>query len=95
MLELRKRGLALRDGAASALVPAHQDRNGVEELAGQEGLAEGSDAGHRPPFLPIPDADFWRFRMETAFGKEWEGRPSTGDVIDYLAWCQRARPPRR
>jgi hypothetical protein len=49
----------------------------------------------RPPFLPVPDAEFWRFRMETAFGKEWEGRPSTGDVIDYLAWCQRARPPRR
>jgi hypothetical protein len=50
---------------------------------------------HTPPFLPVPDAEFWGFRMETAFGKQSEGRPSTGDVIDYLAWCQRTRPPRR
>ena len=50
---------------------------------------------HRHPFMPVPDAAYWRFRMETAYGKDWEGRPTTGDVIDYLGWCQRARPPRR
>jgi len=45
--------------------------------------------------MPVPDAAYWRFRMETAYGKDWEGRPTTSDVVDYLGWCQRARPPRR
>jgi len=50
---------------------------------------------HRYPFAPVPDAAYWRFRMETAFGKDWGGRPTPADVVDYLRWCQRARPPRR
>jgi hypothetical protein len=49
----------------------------------------------RPPFLPVPEGAYWRFRMETAYGKEWAGRPTPRDVVDYLEWCQRARPPRR
>jgi hypothetical protein len=49
----------------------------------------------RPPFLPLPDAAYWRFRMQTAFGDDHSGRPSTQDVVDYLRWCQRARPSHR
>ena len=27
----------------------------------------------RPPFLPVPDAAYWRFRMQTAYGDETAG----------------------
>lgn len=49
----------------------------------------------RFPFLPVPEAAFWQFRMETGYGPGTIGRPSTGDIVDYLRWCQRSRPPSR
>ena len=48
-----------------------------------------------PPFLPVPDADYWRFRMHTAYGDEGKCRPTTAEVVDYLQWCQRTRRWRR
>jgi hypothetical protein len=50
---------------------------------------------HRYPFLPVPDAAYWRFRMETAYGKDCGDRLHAGDVVDYLRWCQRTRPTHR
>ncbi|CAB4789505.1 MAG: hypothetical protein WCH93_08250 [Actinomycetota bacterium] len=41
----------------------------------------------RPPFLPLPGADYLRFRMETQYGDELH-RPKPIDVIDYLTWCR-------
>lgn len=41
----------------------------------------------RPPFLPLPGADYLRFRMETQYGDELH-RPQPADVIDYLTWCR-------
>jgi len=41
----------------------------------------------RPPFLPLPGADYLRFRMETQYGDELH-RPQPTDVIDYLTWCR-------
>lgn len=49
----------------------------------------------RPPFLPLPDAAYWQFRMETAFGTDPRRRPSAQEIIEYLAWCQRSRPRSR
>lgn len=49
----------------------------------------------RFPFLPLPDPAYWRFRMDTAFGQDRSGRPSTDDVVAYLEWCQRVDPGRR
>jgi hypothetical protein len=49
----------------------------------------------RFPFLPLPDPAYWRFRMSTAFGDDWSGRPSTADVVAYLEWCQRVHPGHR
>jgi len=40
----------------------------------------------RPPFLPIPDAAYVEFRMETAFGSG--GRPEAADVVRWLTWCR-------
>jgi hypothetical protein len=39
----------------------------------------------RPPFLPIPDADYLRFRFETQYGPD---DPDPGDLVRYLEWCR-------
>jgi hypothetical protein len=49
----------------------------------------------RVPFLPVPDAGYWEFRMHTAFGAETEGRPHPSDVVEFLEWCKRTRAWRR
>ncbi|HUA95589.1 MAG TPA: hypothetical protein VMB82_08665 [Acidimicrobiales bacterium] len=43
----------------------------------------------RWPPVPSPDPDYWRFRMETAYGGDGGGRPAPPDVVDYLRWCRR------
>lgn len=43
----------------------------------------------RPPFLPLPDPDYVRFRMQTAYGSS--GTPADGDLVAYLSWCREFR----
>ena len=43
----------------------------------------------RPPFLPLPDRVYLRFRFETAYGPG--GRPVAADVVAYLQWCREFR----
>ena len=43
----------------------------------------------RPPFLPVPDADYLRFRFETQYGPD--GRPDPHDLVTYLEWCREMR----
>jgi hypothetical protein len=46
----------------------------------------------RPPFLPLPDRSYLRFRLETQYGG---GRaPDPADLVTYLEWC-RAEAARR
>jgi len=45
---------------------------------------------HRP-FLPVPDAAYWRFRMETAYGGDGSKVPQPHDAVAYLHWCRRMR----
>lgn len=40
----------------------------------------------RPPFLPLPDEAYLRFRLQTAYGSG--GVPEAGDVVAYLRWCR-------
>ena len=40
----------------------------------------------RPPFVPLPDPAYLRFRLETAYGDDREPEPA--DVITYLHWCR-------
>lgn len=48
----------------------------------------------RSPFLPLPDARYWGFRMQTAYGDE-DAVPSDDDVGDVIRWSRRARAARR
>lgn len=41
----------------------------------------------RPPFLPLPDPDYWAFRAVTAFGAV-DAPPDPREVITYLEWCR-------
>jgi hypothetical protein len=47
---------------------------------------------HRWPPLPVPDPDYLRFRLQTAFG-DAEAAPSPSDVVSYLDWCKRFPAP--
>lgn len=41
----------------------------------------------RAPFLPLPDPEYLRFRLVTAYGDE--GRePEPSDLVTYLHWCR-------
>lgn len=44
----------------------------------------------RRPFLPLPDPDYLRFRLQTAYGSEAEpgAREVARDVVVYLRWCR-------
>ena len=46
----------------------------------------------RAPFLPIPDAAYLRFRLETAYGDVIAPRPA--DLVAYLEWCGERPKPR-
>ncbi len=48
----------------------------------------------RTPFLPLPDATYLAFRLETQYGADAE--PTAADVVTYLHWCRdfAARHPR-
>lgn len=46
---------------------------------------------HRPPFLPLPPADYLEFRLVTQYGSAHlasGGDIRARDVLDYLAWCR-------
>jgi hypothetical protein len=45
----------------------------------------------RPPFLPVPDPDYLRFRLETAYGGTGEGPFEPADLVAYLRWCRAVR----
>jgi len=42
----------------------------------------------RPPFLPLPDRTYLRWRMHTAYG-EHDTVPPAEDVIRYAHWAVR------
>jgi hypothetical protein len=39
----------------------------------------------RPPFLPLPDREYLRFRLETQYG---DTAPDPDDLVTYLEWCR-------
>ena len=42
----------------------------------------------RPPFLPVPDQDYLRFRLLTAYGGDGTAAPDPSDLVAYLRWCR-------
>jgi hypothetical protein len=42
----------------------------------------------RPPFLPVPDRGYARFRLVTQYGGAGDRAPEAADVLNYLAWCK-------
>jgi hypothetical protein len=41
-----------------------------------------------PPYLPVPDPEYLRFRLVTQYGSA-DHRPDPADVVAYLNWCRR------
>jgi hypothetical protein len=42
----------------------------------------------RIPFLPLPDGEYVRWRMHTAYGRD-DAVPPANDVIRYARWATR------
>ena len=42
----------------------------------------------RRPYLPVPTAEYLRFRLLTQYGDS-QARASPADVVNYLQWCRR------
>lgn len=40
------------------------------------------------PFLPLPDAAYLRFRLQTQYGDP-DREPEAADLVSYLRWCRR------
>jgi hypothetical protein len=47
----------------------------------------------RPPFLPVPDRAYIRFRLDTAYGPGVP--PDPADLVAYLRWCREREIVRR
>lgn len=41
----------------------------------------------RAPFLPVPDRDYLRFRLETQYGDP-DHPIEPADIVAYLRWCR-------
>jgi hypothetical protein len=41
----------------------------------------------RVPFLPLPDEEYLRFRIQTQYGSP-DAEPAPADVVAYLKWCR-------
>ena len=41
----------------------------------------------KPPFLPLPDAAYLRWRMHTAYG-DHDAVPPADDVVRYARWAR-------
>ena len=41
----------------------------------------------QPPFVPLPDRDYLRFRLQTQYGDP-DREPEPHDVVTYLRWCK-------
>ena len=46
------------------------------------------DWWHRPPFLPLPEREYMKWRMYTAYGDE-HAIPPAEDVARYARWATR------
>ena len=44
---------------------------------------------HRP-FLPLPDREYLRFRLQTQYG-DADHAPEPADLVTYLRWCRSFR----
>jgi hypothetical protein len=44
----------------------------------------------RPPFLPVPAADYLAFRLQTMYGGPGDTSPAPADVVRWLEWAKRA-----
>jgi hypothetical protein len=47
----------------------------------------------RPPFVPLPEREYLRHRLETQYGSNHAPEPR--DVVAYLEWCREMTRLRR
>ncbi len=56
---------------------------------GQAGRLARPGWWRQAPFLPLPDPEYVRFRLDTQYGTG--GEPDPEDLVVYLRWCKQER----
>ena len=84
---VRRRGRAPGSGCRPAGALAREPGLWPTAL-GQAGRLARPGWWRRAPFLPVPDAGYVRFRLDTQYGAA--GRPDPEDLVTYLRWCRGA-----
>ena len=57
----------------------------ARDLLGTAWAFRRRDWWHRPPFLPLPDRTYLRWRMYTAYADE-DAVPPVDDVVRFARW---------
>jgi hypothetical protein len=78
--------------AGAAVAVARRPRLWATAIA-QAGRLARPRWWRRPPFLPVPDREYLRHRLETQYGRDHEPEPD--DVTTYLEWCRQMTRLRR
>ncbi|MEJ7583181.1 MAG: hypothetical protein WKF43_03660 [Acidimicrobiales bacterium] len=73
-------------GAAQAALAVLRHPGLWSTAVTQVGRLAPSGWWRRRPFLPLPDPEYLRFRLETAYGEHRDPEPD--DVVAYLSWCK-------
>jgi len=76
---------ALRTPGLAAYLVARPSRALVLARAGWRLRRRGW--WRRAPFLPLPDAQYWEFRLRTAYGTTGHATPH--DLVDAARWSLR------
>lgn len=77
----------MTSGVGWRTVAAVAARPSLWAVAGRQAVRLAPDGWwRRPPFVPRPDPEYLRFRLQTQYGDPGHD-PEPADVVAYLRWC--------
>ena len=85
---MERAGRALSPASLVRLAPAVLARPALWPVAAVQLFALAAPGWwRRRPFLPLPDPEYVRFRLQTMYG-DADHEPEPADLVTYLRWCR-------